>query len=277
MTDAAIIKAACVQMTSGPDIQSNLKQAGSYIREAAGQGATLIATPENTCHIRHPPEKKLETAPEEKVHPALPFFSALAKELGITLLIGSLSVRVAGDKIANRSYLFSDAGEVLASYDKIHLFDITLPGGEVHRESAVVRPGERAVTADTPAGRLGLSICYDVRFAYLYRDLARAGVQILMVPSAFTVPTGRAHWEVLLRARAIETGSFVMAPAQTGEHENGRRTWGHSMIISPWGEILAQGGEDKGVIMAGIHLSHVDKARRSIPALQHDRSYISGQ
>lgn len=176
-------------------------------------------------------------------------------------------------RIHNRSFLFSPSGDLAATYNKIHLFDVKLPGGETYRESDVMTPGTRAVVADMSGVRVGLSICYDLRFAYLYRDLAKARAQILCVPAAFTVPTGQAHWEVLLRGRAIETGSFVMAPAQTGAHAGGRKTYGHAMIVGPWGEILAQAGEDTGFIAAELDMDEVTKARTAIPALKHDREY----
>lgn len=269
----SIIKAACVQITSGPDINDNLTMTEGFIREAAAAGAQFIATPENTCQVRHPAIAKLETAPFQEGHPGVPYFSALAKELGIWLLIGSMSVKHTESKLLNRSFMFSDKGDIAAVYDKIHMFDVQLPTGETHKESDVVQGGTHAVVADTPLAKVGLSICYDLRFAYLYRDLAKAGAQILTVPAAFTVPTGKAHWQTLLRARAIETGSFVMAPAQTGEHENGRKTWGHSAIIGPWGDILAEKDDKPGIITADLNLDDVAKARSAIPALQNDREY----
>ncbi|HET8728333.1 MAG TPA: carbon-nitrogen hydrolase family protein, partial [Alphaproteobacteria bacterium] len=190
---------------------------------------------------------------------------------------GSLAIRLDGDRVANRSLLFDPAGRIVASYDKIHMFDVDLAGGESYRESATFRPGERAVVAPVavPGGSagLGLTVCYDVRFAYLYRALAQAGADILSVPAAFTVPTGRAHWHVLLRARAIETGCFVIAPAQTGEHDRGRRTYGHSLIVSPWGEVLADAGEEVGFVTADLDLSLVGQARTMVPALGHDRGF----
>lgn len=266
------LMAACVQMTSGPDIAANLANAAGLVREAAGQGARLVCTPENTDVMRADMLGTLALVPAEEDHPALPFFAELARELGVFLSLGSIGVRVASDKIANRSYLFDDKGALVARYDKIHLFDVDLPTGESRRESAAVRPGGKAVIAPTPWGGVGMSVCYDLRFAYLYRALTQAGARILTVPAAFTVPTGQAHWEVLLRARAIETGSFVLAAAQCGIHEGGRETYGHSLIIGPWGEVLAQGQEVPGVIMAALDLSAVDKARRAIPALSHDRA-----
>jgi predicted amidohydrolase len=268
---AEMFRAACVQMTSGPDIGENLRVAEMYIRQAAKEGATFIATPENTDQIRQPPSEKLKSAPEESRHPGIPLFAGLAKELDIWLMAGSFAVQAGGGRLANRSYLFSPKGEIAAQYDKIHLFDIDLPNGDKYRESDVIVPGDKAVIAQTSWGRVGLSICYDVRFAYLYRKMAQGGAEIMTVPSAFTVPTGKAHWETLVRARAIETGSFVIAPAQTGEHENGRRTWGHSLIVGPWGEVLADGGTEPGIVTANINIDDVAKVRALIPALKHDR------
>lgn len=270
---ADILKAACVQMTSGPDIRDNMKTAATLIREAAGQGARFIATPENTDQMRRKSEDRLASSGDERTHPAIAFFAALAEELGIWLLIGSMGVRVSEDKLANRSHLFSPQGRLAATYDKIHMFDVKLSRTEFYNESKDNDAGARAVVADMDGARLGMSICYDVRFPHLHRDLAKAGAQILSVPAAFTVPTGQAHWEVLLRARAIETGSYVLAPAQTGEHEGGRRTYGHSMIIGPWGEILAAIPEGHGIITADLRMEEVARVRAAIPALTHDRPY----
>ncbi len=271
---SAALKAACIQLGSGADIARNLEGAGVLVREAASRGAQLILTPEVTDQVVSNRAEKLHETLTQEEHPGVPFFSALAKELNITLIIGSMAIKVAKDKIANRSFAFGPDGGLLATYDKIHLYDVDLPSGESHRESRIFTGGDRAAVIDTPAARIGLSICYDLRFAYLYRDLAKAGAQILTIPAAFTVPTGRAHWEVLLRARAIETGSFVLAAAQSGDHEGARSTYGHSMIISPWGDILAQRSESgPGIVMADIRLEDVEKVRASIPALQHDRAY----
>ena len=266
------LKLACLQITSGPDIAENLAMLEKLVREAAGNGAKLITTPENSCHMRAKSADKLQSAPYEQDHPAVPLFANLAKELNVWILIGSLSIKTSDSKLANRSYLFSPVGEVSAKYDKLHLFDVDLPTGERHRESDLFTGGQKAVVADTDFGRLGLTICYDVRFSYMFRELAKNGAGIIAVPAAFTVPTGQAHWEVLLRARAIETGSFIIAPAQVGEHDGGRRTWGHSLIIDPWGRILASGGDQPEIIYADIDLADVEKARNAIPALQHDRA-----
>jgi predicted amidohydrolase len=267
------VTAGLVQLNVGPDISENLLQTKELISQAAGQGCELILTPENTCHIRSPQSEKLNSSFAQDSHPNINAFSELACELNVFLLIGSMTIKLSESHVANRSFLFGRDGSLMASYDKIHLFDVDLPTGESHKESNIVRPGERAVVARAGAAVLGLSICYDLRFAYLYRDLAKAGAHILTVPAAFTVPTGQAHWECLLRARAIETGSFVCAPAQCGTHEGGRQTYGHSLIIDPWGTVLAQAGEQPCVISAQLDLGLVDKARQAIPALLHDREY----
>jgi predicted amidohydrolase len=254
-------------------IADTLQQAGELIRRAAGEGAQFILTPENTCHIKTPQSEKLQSSPYEADHPAVPFFAALAKELAVWILVGSIAVRVSDDKVVNRSMLFNDQGMRVAQYDKIHLFDVDLPTGESHRESNIVQPGDAAIVTNTPWGGLGLTICYDLRFAALFRTLAQKGAGIIAVPAAFTVPTGQAHWETLLRARAIETGSFILAPAQTGTHHGDRKTYGHSLVIGPWGEIIADGGADVGIVHAELDLNEIEKARSAIPALKHDRSY----
>jgi predicted amidohydrolase len=270
-----MIKVALVQLNCGPDIEENLATTTEMISEAAANGAQLVATPENTCHMRHSQDDKLLSSFASDDHPLIPHFANLAKELGIWLLIGSMAIRIADDKMENRSHLFNPEGELVDTYNKIHLFDVDLDTGESHRESNAVKAGERAVTVDVPWGKIGMSICYDLRFAYLYRALAQAGASILTVPAAFTVPTGQAHWETLLRARAIETGSFVLAPAQCGEHEGGRKTYGHSMVIDPWGKVLAEAGEGPEIIYANLDLGAVDKARSAIPALRHDREFAA--
>ncbi|PZQ43672.1 MAG: amidohydrolase [Micavibrio aeruginosavorus] len=268
------IKAAVIQLNAGPVIEDNLRAAEALIRAAAKDGATLIATPENTCRMRAKIEDKIAASYEEKEHPAIPFFSNLAKELKITLMVGSISsIRVGEGVLANRCFVFAPDGGIAAKYDKIHMFDVDLPNGDQYRESATNRPGSEAVLADVAGLKIGLSVCYDLRFPHLYRALAKEGAQILSIPAAFTVPTGQAHWEVLLRARAIENGAFVIAPAQVGAHEGGRATYGHSMIIAPWGEIIAQiQGDSVGYVCAQLDLSLVDKARTAVPALKHDRA-----
>lgn len=268
------VTVALIQMTSGPDIAENIIAAETMIREAAAKGAQFILTPENTCHIRRPASEKLKTAKAIEGHPVITRFSALARELGVWIMAGSISVLLPEEKILNRSILIDAQGNIVADYDKIHLFDVDLPTGEVHRESAIVKPGTKATVAMTPWGKLGMAICYDLRFANLFRTLAKAGAAILTVPAAFTVPTGQAHWHTLLRARAIENGAFVLAPAQVGTHEGGRETYGHSLIIDPWGRILGEGdGQNPGIIMAELDLNAVKIAREAIPALLHDREY----
>lgn len=265
--------AACVQLRSSDDIAANVRDAIALIREAKVKGASFIATPENTGLMAPDGGAKIEkTYPEER-DPALPQFRALAEELGIWLLIGSLAIRVAETKVANRSYLIDPKGRIAAQYDKIHLFDVDLPSGERYRESATVAPGAQLVAADMPWGRLGMTICYDLRFPHLYRAHAQAGATFLSVPAAFTRVTGEAHWHVLLRARAIENGAFVIAPAQGGRHANGRETFGHSLIIGPWGDILAEGGIEPGVFLAKIDPEEAARARARIPSLKHDRPY----
>jgi predicted amidohydrolase len=265
--------AACVQMNAGPDVASNLDQAAMLIREARAKGAELICTPENTGRIVADRERAVREAPAETDHPAVPFFAALARDTGAWILVGSIAVRVSPERCANRSLLFDAAGRLVARYDKIHMFDVQLANGEHYTESERMQPGERAVLAETPWGGLGMTICYDLRFPHLFRDLAKAGADILVVPSAFTRPTGLAHWETLLRARAIECGAYLLAPAQCGLHDGGRGTWGHSLIVSPWGEVLAEAGEECGTIVARLDPAAVASARSMIPALSHDRVY----
>jgi deaminated glutathione amidase len=270
---SAAFKVGCVQLNAARDIAPNIAAASALIRKAKAEGAQFILTPENTGMIEPMRPQMLENAKPEAEHPAIPAFSALAAELGVWLLIGSLQIKLDAATCANRSFLFDNRGCVAARYDKIHMFDVDLKGGESYRESKTFRAGERAVVADTPWGKVGLTVCYDLRFAYLYRALAQAGASFLTVPSAFTVPTGQAHWHTLLRTRAIETGSFVFAPGQCGEHAEGRKTYGHSLIVAPWGEVLADGGEEPGVITADIDPAKVAEARAMIPALAHDRRF----
>jgi predicted amidohydrolase len=267
--------AACVQMTSGNEVEANVADASRAIAEAAAQGAHFVATPENTTQVEVDKKRMLADARPEETHPAIPAFAELAARYGIWLLIGSLTVRLSDDTCANRSVLFAPTGEVAARYDKIHMFDVQIPDGQSYRESATFRPGERAVLTELPWGRLGMTICYDLRFPKLYRALAHGGASFLSVPAAFTEFTGQAHWHVLLRARAIETGCFVIAPAQCGEHVGGRRTYGHSLIVAPWGEVLADGGETPGVTLAEIDTGLIDKARGMVPSLTHDRDFAA--
>ena len=270
----ASFRAACVQMTSGPEVAPNVAAALELIAEAASQGADFVGTPENTTQIENDKRRMLATAGPEASHPAIPAFAEAAAKHGIWLLIGSLTIKLSDSLCANRSILFTPSGEIAARYDKIHMFDVQIPDGQSYRESATFRAGEQAIMAELPWGKLGMSVCYDLRFAKLYRSLAQAGAGILSVPAAFTEFTGKAHWHVLLRARAIETGCFVIAPAQCGEHAGGRRTYGHSLIVAPWGEVLADGGDLPGVVTAEIDLAKVAEARAMVPALTHDRDFV---
>ncbi len=261
-------------MTSGREPAENIAAASALIRQARAAGANLIMTPEVTNMLETTRTAMLAKAVSEAQDPTLAAFQALALELQVWLLIGSLVVRVAEDRAANRSILLDPSGHIAARYDKIHMFDVDIPDGQSYRESRAYRPGDEAVLADLPWGPLGMTVCYDLRFAYVYRALAQAGAAFLSVPAAFTKLTGEAHWHVLLRARAIETGCFVFAPAQCGTHAQGRQTFGHSLIVAPWGEVLADGGEAPGVTLAEIDPSLVAKARGMVPALQHDRGYV---
>jgi len=267
-------RAACVQLRSTDDVAENIRDTVRWVREAAARGAAFIATPENTTLMAPDGGAKLAHSFDEAHDPALPVFSALARELKVWILIGSLAIKVSDTKTANRSFLFAPDGSIAARYSKIHLFDVQLASGETYRESNTVAGGDTAVVADTTMGKVGLSICYDLRFPQLYRKLAQKGAFLFTVPSAFTVPTGSAHWHVLLRARAIENGAFVIAPAQGGTHANGRKTYGHSLIVSPWGEILAEAGTEPGVIIADIDPALAADARAKVPNLQHDRDFI---
>ena len=267
------LRVACVQMRSGVEIAPNIAAASDLIRDAAGQGAQLVATPEMTNLLDIRPGKARPKIVPEADDQTLAAMRSLAAELGIWVLIGSIAVTLEGeDRLANRSVLIAPDGSVRARYDKIHMFDVEVGDGQSYRESRAYRPGERAVLAETEFGKLGMTICYDVRFPHLYRKLAQAGAGILTIPAAFTRVTGKAHWHVLVRARAIETGSFVIAPAQGGKHEDGRETFGHSLIVSPWGEVLAEKADaEPGVILADLDLDAVAKARRRIPSLGNDQ------
>src|SRR6201996_2591974 len=265
--------AAMVQMRTGLLPEPSLEQGIKLIRQAVSRGADYVLTPEVSNMMQLNRKALFEHLASEEDDLSLKAYRALAKELNIFLHIGSLALRFSEDKAVNRSFLIGRDGAILASYDKIHMFDIDLPGGESYRESANYQPGETAVISDLPWGRLGLTICYDVRFPALSRALAESGASFLTVPSAFTRKTGEAHWHILLRSRAIETGCFVFAAAQAGTHENKRETYGHSLIISPWGEILAEGDVEPGIIMAEIDPAKVETARRAIPSLQHGRRF----
>ncbi len=266
-------KAAMIQMRAGLAPAANIETAVRLIGEAKSAGAEYVQTPEMTNIMAVKRERLFATIVEEQADTSLATLRELARKLGITVHVGSLAIKVSPDRAANRSFLIDPNGDIAARYDKIHMFDVDLAGGESYRESRTYRPGEQAVLSDLPWGRLGLTICYDLRFPALYRALAEAGATMLAIPSAFTQQTGEAHWHVLIRARAIENGCFVFAAAQAGKHENDRETFGHSLIVDPWGRILAEGGTDPGVVMADIDLAEVAKARARIPSLQHGRRF----
>jgi predicted amidohydrolase len=273
MTADLTFTAAMVQMRTGLLPEPSLEQGIRLIRQAASQGADYVLTPEVSNMMQANRKALFEHLSKEEDDRSLKAYRALASELKIYLHIGSLALRASPERAVNRSFLIGPDGIVIASYDKIHMFDIDLPDGESYRESANYQPGETAVIADLPWGRIGLTICYDLRFPALYRALAESGASFLAVPSAFTRKTGEAHWHTLLRARAIENGCFVFAAAQAGMHENKRETYGHSLIVAPWGDILAEGDSEPGVFMAQIDPAKVDTARRAVPSLQHGRRF----
>lgn len=269
------LAAALVQITAGRDPDENAAAAAEAVRRAAGGGAALILLPE-VCNLIEPDRARLRDIVRiEDDDPTRRALADAAKETGTWVLAGSLVIDAAdgSGKLANRSLLFDDRGEVTARYDKIHLFDVEIGTGDTYRESDTYRPGDRLTLAGTPWGMLGMTVCYDLRFPHVYRELAKRGAVMLSVPSAFTRPSGEAHWHVLLRARAIETGAFVLAPAQTGDHDGGRKTYGHSLAVAPWGEVLADGGTDVGITHVELDLAAVERARSRIPALSHDRAY----
>ena len=266
-------KAACVQVSAQNDLAANTETACRLIREASAAGAEFISLPENVAFMGLNSKETREAAHPQSDHPSLAAFRDVALETGTWLLAGSLGIRLESGKLANRSCFIGPDGQVRTHYDKIHMFDVDLPNGERYRESERFDAGEVAVNTETPWGTLGMTICYDVRFPHLYRALAHAGAEIITVPAAFTRVTGEAHWHVLLRSRAIETGSFVMAAAQCGEHPGKRQTYGHSVIIDPWGKILADAGTEPGFILADIDMAHVSSARAMVPSLQHDREF----
>jgi len=262
-----------VQMRSGLDPAANLDAAAKLIREAKAGGADYVLTPEMTNIMELRRERLFAAIVAEEADPSLAAFRDLARKLAIHVHVGSLAIKLEGERAANRSFLINRDGEIVARYDKIHMFDVDLANGESYRESRNFRPGELAVAADLPWGRLGLTICYDLRFPALYRALAEAGCSMLAIPSAFTRQTGEAHWHVLVRARAIENGSFVLAAAQGGAHENGRETYGHSLIVDPWGRILGEGGVEPGIVLAQVDPAAVAAARGRVPSLQHGRRF----
>ena len=264
-------KAACIQFTAAPAVEPNLDKGLRLTRDAAAAGANLVCLPEYFTGVALEGSQLVPTAFREAEHPALPAFAAAARELDLWLLLGSLAIVRPDGRIANRACVIDPSGRVTARYDKIHMFDVNLGPGQDYRESDIISPGAAAVVADTPWGGLGLSVCYDLRFPHLYRELAKAGASMLAIPAAFTRITGRAHWHVLVRARAIENGAYVLAPSQNGTLHGGAECFGHSLIVDPWGEVLADCGEEEGFIIADIDPQAVAAARRRIPALTHDR------
>jgi predicted amidohydrolase len=273
MSAGAAFTAGLVQMRSGLTPQANLDAAAGLIGEARSAGAEYVQTPEMTNILAIKRDDLFAAIVAEEQDASLAAFRELARRHGIFLHVGSLAIKISDDKAANRAFLIDPKGEIVARYDKIHMFDVDLANGESYRESRNYRAGELAVASDLPWGRLGLTICYDLRFPALYRALADAGASLLSVPAAFTRQTGEAHWHILLRARAIENGCFVLAAAQGGKHENGRETFGHSLIVDPWGRVLAEGGGQPGVVLALIDPAEVTKARSRIPSLQHGRRF----
>lgn len=271
------VSVALIQTRTPASPAAALAHVEPLIRQAAAGGAKLILTPEATNFLIQDRDKRRAAVADVDHDAVVLGLAALAKELGVWLLIGSAIVASGhdgDDRAANRSILIDDQGRTVAAYDKLHVFDVDLPTGERWRESAGIRPGDDAVVAHTPWGGLGLTVCYDIRFPQLHRALAKAGAVMIAVPAAFTVPTGEAHWEVLLRARAIETGCYVLAPAQGGAHEDGRRTWGRSTVVAPWGEVIAKlDGDEPGVLFATLDLDAVERARNAVPQLTHDRDF----
>jgi len=273
MPNASTFKVALIQMRSGLDPEANLAAVLAGVDEAKRGGADYVQTPEMTNVLENKRERLFTKIFDEEQDPTLATLREVARKLSIYIHLGSLAVKASPEKAANRGFLIDRKGDIAARYDKIHMFDVDLAGGESYRESNNYRSGELAVVADLPWGRLGLTVCYDLRFPALYRALAEAGASFLAIPSAFTRQTGEAHWHVLLRARAIENGCFVFAAAQGGKHENGRETFGHSLIVDPWGRILAEGGTEPGVVIAEVDPAEVAAARTRIPSLHHGRRF----
>jgi deaminated glutathione amidase len=271
--ETSAFRVGLIALRSGRTPSDNLAAATRLIEQAKHGGADYVLTPEMTNVMEIDRERLFAAIVAEEQDATLATFRELARTLGLYLHVGSLAVKVSSDKAANRSFLIDRHGEVVARYDKIHMFDVDLKGGESYRESRNFRAGDLAVVTDLPWGRLGLTICYDLRFPALYRALAEAGASFLTIPSAFTRQTGEAHWHVLTRARAIETGSFVFAAAQGGQHENGRETYGHSVVVDPWGRVLAEGDTEPGVIFADVDPAEVAAARARLPSLEHGRRF----
>ncbi len=266
-------RAACLQLNSGSDLAVNLATVLDRVTEAAKSGAHLILTPEYSLMMDGSGRVMREGALAADGGATLVELQNLARQHNVWLLIGSLTLKTGEERIVNRSYLISADGKIVATYDKIHMFDVTLPDGKVIRESSSYRPGDSAVIATTPWGNLGMTVCYDLRFPQLFRAVAQQGAQFISVPSSFQRQTGNAHWHTLLKARAIENAAYILAPAMCGEHPGGRQTYGHALIVDPWGEVLADGGEEPGIVYAEIDPARVAKIRAMMPSLQHDRPY----
>lgn len=271
------LRVALVQLRSGRDVAANIASASDLIRQAAEAGAHYVQTPEMTNLMELDRALLLQKIRTPEADPALAAFQALARDLSIHLHVGSLALKVSDQKAVNQSVLIAPNGEISARYDKIHMFDVDLAEGESYRESSTFKAGERAVVGQVEGIGFGLTICYDLRFPALYRALAEAGARVLTIPAAFTRFTGEAHWHVLVRARAIENGAYVLAATQGGRHENGRETYGHAMVVDPWGRVIAEGGTDPGVILADLDMSAVDMARQRVPALTHGRRFEVAQ
>ena len=267
------LRIACLQTNSGNDFDANLATLSAMTREAAAGGAKFILSAEYALMMDGSGRTMREKALAPDGEPALSALTALSRELGVWQLAGSLTLKSDDGRMFNRSLLVSAEGKVVAAYDKIHMFDATLPSGTVIKESSAYRPGERAVVAQTPWGGLGMTVCYDLRFPQLYRALAQRGAAMLAIPSSFQSETGKAHWHVLLRARAIENAAFVIAPALCGDHPGKRMTYGHSLVVDPWGGVLADGGEAPGIVYADLDLAQVEKVRGMLPSLVHDRPF----
>jgi predicted amidohydrolase len=272
-TNDGSLRVACLQMNSGNDFAANVATYDGMARKAAAAGAKLILSPEYFLMMDGTGRVMREAALDEQGEPALSRITALARELEVWLLAGSVTLKSGEGRMCNRSVLVSADGEVVATYDKIHMFDATLPNGTVIRESSAYRPGERAVLAQTPWGKLGMTVCYDLRFPGLFRVLAQSGAVLISVPSSFQRQTGRAHWHSLLRARAIENECFILAPAMCGDHPGNRQSYGHTLVVDPWGEIIAEGGETPEIVYAEIEPRRVAKVRGMIPSLDHDRPF----
>jgi predicted amidohydrolase len=266
-------RTACLQLNSGSDLAVDLAAVKNMVTEAAGAGAQLVLTPEYSLMMDGSGRVMREGALDADGGATLLELQNLARSNKVWLLLGSLTLKTGEERIVNRSYLIAADGVVVATYDKIHMFDVTLPDGKVIRESSSYRPGEQAVVAATPWGNLGMTICYDVRFPHLYRALAQQGAQFISVPASFQRQTGKVHWHTLLKARAIENAAYILAPAMCGEHPGNRQTYGHALIVDPWGEVLADGGEEPGIIYADIDPARVSKIRGMMPSLEHDRPY----